>query len=326
MRRRDFIALVGSAASWPLAARAQQPALPVVAFIDGGSPVADAANVIAFRKGLGEAGFIENQNVTIDYHWLEGRYDRLPTMMADLISRPVTVIAAASVPAALAAKAATKTIPIIFGVAEDPVHLGLVDSLARPGGNATGINWFVQEVAAKRLRLLHDLVPKAVRVAVLVNPGNAASAASTAREVQEAAPAMGLQIKVVNAATIAEIDGAFSGFARERPDALFVAPDAFLTSRRSQFVTLTARDGIPASYGNRDIVVAGGLMSYGTDVEDMMHQVGAYTASVLKGAKPAELPVLQSTKFVFAINAGTARALGIEVPPALLSIADEVIE
>jgi putative tryptophan/tyrosine transport system substrate-binding protein len=326
MRRRSFLTLLGATAAWPLAARAQQPALPVVAFIDGGSPVADAANVVAFRKGLVEAGFVENQNVTIDYHWLEGRYDRLSTMMDDVISRQVAVIAAASVPAALAAKAATKTIPIIFGVAEDPVHLGLVDSLARPGGNATGINWFVQEVAAKRLRLLHDLVPKAVRVAVLVNPGNASSATSTAREVQEAAPTIGLQIKVVNAATVAEIDAAFSSFARERPDALFVAPDAFLTSRRSQLVILTARDGIPASYGNRDIVVAGGLMSYGTDVEDMMHQVGAYTASVLKGAKPADLPVLQSTKFVFAINVETARALGIEVPPGLLSIADEVIE
>ena len=226
----------------------------------------------------------------------------------------------------LAAKAATATIPIVFGVGEDPVQLGLVASLARPGGNATGINFFIQEVVAKRLRLLHDLVPKAVRIAVLVNPANASIAESTLREVQEAAPTIGLQIQILNATTIGEIDAAFATLARERPDALFVAADAFFTSRRVQFATLTARDRIPAAYSNRELVAAGGLMSYGTDLADMFRQVGVYTGSILKGAKPADLPVLQSTKFEFVINLQTARALGIEVPPGVLSIADEVIE
>jgi putative ABC transport system substrate-binding protein len=239
----------------------------------------------------------------------------------------VAVIATpASVPAARAAKAATATIPIVFGVGEDPVQLGLVASLAQPGGNATGINAFTLEVAAKRLRLLHDLVPKAVRVAVLLNPDNASSAESTLRDVQQAAPTIGLQIQILNATTIGEIDAAFASLARERPDALFVDVDGFFTSRRGQFATLTAVNKIPATYSNRDFVAAGGLMSYGTDIADMFHQVGVYTASILKGAKPAELPVLQSTKFEFVINLQTARALGIEVPPAVLSIADEVIE
>jgi putative ABC transport system substrate-binding protein len=228
--------------------------------------------------------------------------------------------------ATLAAKAATATIPIVFGVAEDPVQLGLVASIARPGGNATGINFFYNEVMAKRLRLLHDLMPKAVRIAVLVNPADASTTESTLREVQQAAPALGLQIQVLNATTIGEIDAAFATLARERPDALFVAPDGFFTSRRMQFATLTARDKMPAAYSNSDTVEAGGLMSYGTDIADMYHQVGVYTGSILKGAKPADLPVLQSTKFVFVINLQTARALGIEVPPGLLSIADQVIE
>ena len=326
IRRRSFLTLVAGAAAWPLAARAQQSALPVVAFIDGGSPVADAGNAVAFRNGLVEAGFVENQNLTIDYHWLEGRFDRLPTIMGDLVNRPAAVIAAASMPAALAAKAATQTIPIVFGVAEDPVHLGLVDSLARPAGNATGINWFAQEVAAKRLRLLHDLLPKAVRIGVLVNPANTSSAASTLHELQQAAPAIGVQLQTLHASTISEIDAVFAAFARERPDALFVAPDAFFTSRHAQFNILTARERIPAAYSNSGVVEAGGLMSYGTNVADMMHQVGVYTGRILKGAKPSELPVLQSTKFEFAINLEMARALGIEVPPGLLSIADEVVE
>ncbi len=231
--RRKFIAALGGAAvAWPLAARAQQPALPVVGFINGGSADSSARHVAAFRKGLSETGYVEGQNVTVEYHWLEGQYDRLPALMADLVRRRVAVIATpASTPAALAAKAATATIPIVFGVAEDPVQLGLVASLARPGGNATGINFFTQEVAAKRLGLLHDLVPKAVRVAVLVNPANAATAETTLREVQEAAPAIGLQIQILNATTIGEIDAAFATLARERPDALFVAADAFFTSR-----------------------------------------------------------------------------------------------
>jgi putative ABC transport system substrate-binding protein len=238
----------------------------------------------------------------------------------------VAVIATpSSAPAALAAKAATATIPIVFGVAQDPVQLGLVASLARPGSNATGINFFLQEVVVKRLRLLHDLVPKAVRIAVLVNRGNASTVESL-RDVQQAASTMGLQIQILNATTIGEIDAAFATFARERSDALFVAPDAFFTSRRGQFATLTAVNKIPATYANHDFVAAGGLMSYGTDIADGFHQVGVYTGSILKGAKPADLPVVQSTKFEFVINLQTARALGIEVPPSVLSIADEVIE
>jgi putative ABC transport system substrate-binding protein len=228
--------------------------------------------------------------------------------------------------AALAAKAATATIPIVFGVPGDPVQLGLVASLARPGGNVTGINYFSSEVVAKRLRLLHDVVPRAVRIAVLVNPANALTAEPTLRQVQEAAHAIGLQIKILKAATIDEIDAAFATLANERPDALFVGGDTFFFSRRGQIATLTVRDRIPAVFGNSDAVAVGGLMSYGTDIADMFRQVGVYTGRILKGEKPAEMPVLQSTKFVFAINLQTARALGIEVPPGVLSIADEVIE
>jgi putative ABC transport system substrate-binding protein len=328
MQRREFITLLGgAAATWPLAARAQQPAMPVVGFIRDGSADTNARNVAAFRKGLNETGYVEGQNVTVEYHWLEGQYDRLPTLITDLVRRQVAVIATPGfTPAALAAKAATATIPIVFGVTQDPVQLGLVASLARPGGNATGINFFANEVVAKRLRLLHDSVPKAVRVALLINPANGPSAESTLRAVQEAAPTIGLQIQILNASTIGEIDAAFATLAHERPDALFVAGDSFFTSRRVQFSTLTTRDRIPAAYGQRDFVAAGGLMSYGTDLEDMFHQVGVYTGSILKGAKPADLPVLQSTKFEFVINLQTARALGIEVPPGVLSIADEVIE
>jgi len=326
--RRQFIAaLAGTAAAWPLVARAQQHSLPVVAFINGGSVNGSARDVAAFRKGLNETGYVEDQSVTVEYHWLEGQYDRLPALMADLVRRQVAVIATpGGTQVAPAAKAATATIPIVFGVGQDPVQLGLVASLARPGGNVTGINFFAREVAAKRLRLLHDLVPKAVHVAVLVNPAIASIAEPTLREVQQAAPALGLQIQILNATTIGEIDAAFATFARERPDALFVAPDAFFAGRRMQFVTLTARDRIPAAYANREDVAGGGLMSYGTDLADMYRQVGVYTGQILKGAKPADLPVLQSTKFEFVINLQTARALGIEVPPAVLSIADEVIE
>jgi len=326
MRRREFIAFAGGAAvAWPLAAHAQESALPVIAFLRVGSP--DARYVAAFRKGLSETGYVEGQNVTVEYHWLESQINHLPALMADLVRRQVVVIATPfSTPAALAAKGATATIPIVFGVAEDPVRLGLVASLARPGGNATGINAFSQEVTAKRLRLLHDLVPKAVRIAVLVNPANTATAEPTMQGVQEAAAIIGLQIQTLNASAIGEIDTAFADISRARSDALFVAGDAFFTSRRGQFATLTARDKIPATYSNRDFVAAGGLMSYGTDLADGFHQVGVYTGQILKGAKPADLPVLQSTKFEFAINLKTAKTLGIDVPPAVLSIADEVIE
>jgi putative ABC transport system substrate-binding protein len=324
MRRREFITLLGGAAAWPLAARAQQPAMPVVGFIRDGSADTSARYVAAFRKGLNETGYVEGQNVTVEYHWLEGHYDRLPALLADLVRRQVAVIATPGNVPSIAAKAATATVPIVFGVGDDPVKLGLVASLARPGGNATGINFFVTEVVAKRLRLLHDLVPKAVRIAVLVNPENASK--TTLREVQEAAPTIGLQIQILNARTIAEIDTAFATLARERPDALFVAGDAFFLDRRVQFATLTARDRIPATYSVRELVTAGGLMSYGPDLADAVHHVGVYTGSILKGAMPADLPVVQSTKLELVINLQTARALGIEVPSGVLSIADEVIE
>jgi putative ABC transport system substrate-binding protein len=325
--RRELIAALSSAVAWPRTARAQQSAMPVVEFVFGGSAVDSARYVAAFRKGLNDTGYVEAQNVTVEYHWLENQYDRLPALVADMIRRQVAVIATpGNTPAALAAKAATATIPIVFGVPQDPVQLGLVASLARPGGNATGINFFFAEVISKRLRLLHDLVPKAVSIAVLLNPANAPLTEVTLREVKEAAPTIGLQIQIFNATTISEIDAAFAGFARLRPDALFVSPDAFFTDRHGQFATLTARDRIPAAYSNRELVAAGGLMSYGTDLADMFHQVGVYTGSILKGAKPADLPVLQSTKFEFVINLQTARALGIEVPSGVLSIADEVIE
>jgi putative ABC transport system substrate-binding protein len=324
--RRQFIsALGGATVAWPLVARAQQATMPVVGFIREGSADTNARFVAAFRKGLSETGYTEGQNVTVEYHWLEDQYDRLPAVIADLVRRQVAVIAPSGNNIALAAKTATATIPIVFGVGEDPVRLGLVASLARPGGNATGINFFNNEVVAKRLRLLHDLVPKAVRIAVLVNPANASTAAPL-RDVQEAASAIGLQIQILNASTIGEIDAAFDTLAHERPDALFVGGDAFFVSRAVQFATLTAVNKIPATFSIRDYVAAGGLMSYGTDLADMFHQVGVYTGNILKGAKPAELPVLQSTKFEFVINLHTARELRIEVPPAVLSIADEVIE
>jgi putative ABC transport system substrate-binding protein len=300
--------------------------MPVVGFIRDGSADGNARFVTAFRKGLGENGYTDGQNVTVEYHWLEGQFDRLPALMADLVRRRVAVIAAPGGVPALAAKAATATTPIVFGVGGDPVKLGLVTSLARPGGNVTGINFFSTEVVAKRLRLLHDMVPNAVRVSVLVNPANASAAESSLREVQEAAPTLGLQIQILNASTIGEIDAAFATLARERPDALFVTGDAFFVSRRVQLATLTAHDRIPAIYSIRDHVAAGGLMSYGTDLADMFHQVGFYAGTILKGAKPADLPVLQTTKFEFVINRTTAKALGLTIPASVLSIADEVIE
>jgi putative tryptophan/tyrosine transport system substrate-binding protein len=287
MRRREFITLLGSGATWPLTARAQQPTMPVVGFVFGGWADTSARYVAAFRKGLNETGYVEGQNVTVEYHWLENQYDLLPALVADLVRRQVAVVATpGDTPASLAAKAATATIPIVFGVGQDPVKLGLVASLAQPSGNATGINSFNAEVTAKRLRLLHDLVPKAVRVAVLVSPANAPLTESTLREVKEAAPTIGLQIQIFNASTIGEIDAVFSAFARERPDALFVGPNVFFTHRRGQFATLTARDRIPAAYAVREFVEAGGLMSYGTDLGDMFHQVGVYTGSILKAQSP----------------------------------------
>jgi putative ABC transport system substrate-binding protein len=326
VKRREFITLLGGAAGWPLVARAQQPAMPIVGFVSSRSPEAPARIGAAFRKGLNETGTIEGQNVMVEYHWLEGRYDRLPALMGDFVRRRVAVIAAPVTAGALAAKAATTTIPIVFGVGEDPVKLGLVASLARPGGNATGVNFFYAEALAKRLGLLHDLVSKAVRIAVLVNPANVPTAEATLREIPEAARALGLQIQVLNVSTSREIEAAFATLVRDRAEALFVSPDGFFTSRRVQLATLATRHGIPAAYSNREYVEAGGLMSYGIDILDSFRQIGVYTGQILKGAKPAELPVVQSTKFEFVINLQTARALGIEVPNALLLLADEVIE
>jgi putative ABC transport system substrate-binding protein len=328
MRRRDFIKVLASPAfTWPLATHAQQPAIPVIGFLSDRSVDVSVRVFAAFRKGLNETGYVEGQNVMVEYHWLGGQYDRLPTLLNDLVRRQVAVIAVpGSTPAALAAKAATAKIPIIFGVPEDPVRLGLVANLARPGGNATGINFFVAEVVAKRLRLLHDIVPKAVRVAVLVDPANASITETTLNIVQEAARAIGVQTDIVNATTISEIDAVFASFARVPPDALFVAPEGFFVSRAVQLATLSARDKIPAAYPERDMAAVGGLMSYGTDIPDMYRQVGVYSGSILKGSKPADMPVIQSTKFEFVINLQTARALGIEIQSNLLSIADEVIE
>ena len=329
MRRREFVILLGgsAAAAWPLVARAQQPGMPVIGFVSGQSPEDSAPLGAAFRKALNETGYVEGQNVMVEYRWLDGQYDRLPALMADLVRSRVAVIATPGFTAgALAAKAATTTIPIVFGVAEDPVKLGLIASLARPGGNATGINLLSAEVAAKRLGFLHDLVPTARRIAVLVNPANSSTGEATLRDVREAARALGLEIQVLHASTSREIEAAFATLVRERADALFVAPDGFFSSRRVQFATLAARHAIPAVYSNRGYPEVGGLMSYGSDTLDYYRQAGVYTAQILKGAKPADMPVLQSTKWEFVINMQTARALGLEVPNSLQMLADEVIE
>ena len=326
-RRELFVLSAGAAVAWPLAARAQQAAMPVVGFVNGGVADASANRVAAFRKGLSEAGYAEGQNVLVEYHWLEGHYERLPAVLADLVRRRVAVIATpGSTEAALAAKTATATIPIVFGVAEDPVLLGIVASLARPGGNATGINFLALEIDAKRLGLMHELLPKATRFAVLVNPGNVAVTESTTKTLKEAARALGLEVLFFNASTPREIDAAFTAFVHERADALFIAGDALFSSRSVQLATLAVRDRIPASYASREMVNAGLLMSYGTVFADMFRQVGIYTGNILKGTKPADLPVLQSTKFEFVINQQTARSLGLDIPAMLLARADEVIE
>jgi ABC-type uncharacterized transport system substrate-binding protein len=328
MKRREFITLVGAgAATWPLAARAQQPAMPMIGFLNSQSPEGYAERLRGFRQGLKEAGFVEGENVAIEYRWADGQMDRLPILAAELVRRPVAVIIApGNTAAARAAKAAATTIPIVFSVAEDPVGLGLVASLARPGGNLTGINFFNSELTAKRLELLRALVPAAVRVAVLVNPTEATTAETTLRDVEPSARAMGLQIQPHKATTGREIDAVFATFEHERPDALFVTGNAFFNSRRVQLVHLASHHRIPATYGGRDYPDIGGLMSYGTNVTDAYRQLGIYTGRILKGAKPADLPVMQSTKFELVINAQTARMLGLTVPPSLLATADEVIE
>jgi putative tryptophan/tyrosine transport system substrate-binding protein len=328
MRRRDFIkGIAGSVVAWPFAARAQRPALPVVALISGQGPEGAAQSGPAFVKGLNEVGYAVNQNVTLETHWLAGQYDQMQALIADLVRRDVAVITTPGLtPAAVAAKAATTTIPIVFGVAADPVALGIVSSLARPGGNATGINFFARELVAKRVRLLHDLMPEAKRIAVLVNSANVTIAGITVEDAKRAALTMGVTTQTVNATTAEEINAVFSEFERDRPDAVLLAPDAFFASRSVQIATLSAREKLPVAYSDIRFVRAGGLVSYGTDTNDMFRQCGVYSGRILKGEKPSDLPVLQPTKFQFAINMQTARALGISVPPSVLSIADEVIE
>lgn len=327
MKRRGVLkAIAGSVALWPIAAHAQQ-AVPVIGFLHSGSPDAFADRLRGFRLGLKESGFVEGENASIVYRWAENKIDRLPELAAELARRPVAVIAATGGPySALAAKAVTKLVPVVFGVPEDPVRLGLVTSLARPEGNATGINFFTNEVGAKRLELMRELVPGAVRVVVIINPSNRTIAEPILREIESARVAMGLQIRVINASTASEIDAAFASFVGERPDALFVAPDPLFFARRVQLANLASRHAIPSTFSTREIAESGGLMSYGTNITDAYRQVGVYTGRILKGAKPVDLPVLQTNKFELVINAQTARMLGLTISPSLLARADEVIE
>jgi putative ABC transport system substrate-binding protein len=313
MRRRNVITLLGgAAAAWSLPVRAQQPAVPVVGFL--GATGANDRLMAVFRKSVAEAGYIEGRNVAIEYRWAEGRYDRMPAMAAELVRRPVAVIVASPTPPAVVAKAATATIPIIFGVTDDPVRLGLVTSLARPDGNATGVYFFLSDLAAKQLGLLHELVPAAARIALLINPDNA-NAEGVMREMTVAASSIGVQIEVMRASDSAAIDAAFAALVRNKADALVVGADPFFFSRRAQLATLATRHAIPAVYTVRDFPEAGGLMSYGTSLTEAFRQLGVYTGRILKGAKPADLPVVQSTKFDFIINLTTAKTLGLEVPP-----------
>jgi putative ABC transport system substrate-binding protein len=326
MKRRRFITLLGGAAAWPQMGRAQQ-AVPVVGLLDQRSPEELADRLRGFRRGLKDAGFVEGENVAIEYRWAENHIDRLPALAAELVRRGVKVIASTGgIPAAFVAKATTTTVPVVFLVSDDPVKLGLVTSLARPGGNLTGINFFSGEITAKRLEILRDLLPAATRVAVLVNPANAANTQATLKATEAAASAMGLQIQILKAGTIREINAAFATFVRERPDALFVGIDPFFNGRRIQLVNLATRHSLPASYPARDFAEAGGLMSYGANIADAWRQVGSYAGRILKGATPADLPVVQSSKFELVINAQTATMLDITVPAQLLARADEVIE
>ena len=325
--RREFIALLaGAAAAWPLAARAQQPALPVVGFLDNRSSDGMASRLAAFHKGLKEVGLVEGENVTIVYRWAEDRLDRLPEMASELARQATVIVTTGGPPAAFAAKAATTTVPIVFLVGEDPTRLGLVTSIARPSGNLTGINMLANELEAKRLQLLHQLVPQAQRVAVLVNPNSVINAETTLRDVEPAARTIGLQLQVLKASTAREIEEAFAWSEGQRPDALFVAATAFLNIRRVQLVQLAAFHRLAATFGQREAAEAGALMSYGPSILEGYRQWGIYAGRVLKGAKPGELPVLQSTKFELVINNTTARMFGLTVPPSLVAIADEVIE
>jgi putative ABC transport system substrate-binding protein len=327
MKRRELIGgLAGAAIAFPLAARAQQPQLPLIGFLHSGSPGPFAHLVAAFREGLREAGYVEGQNVAIEFRWAEGHYDLLPEMAADLVRRQVAVIVSGGgIPAALAAKSVTRTIPIVFNGGGDPVGLGLVASLNRPGGNVTGVNVFAVALGAKRLGLLRDIVPNATLIAVLLNTNNP-NTASQLTDIQEAARGLGQPIHFAKATTERDVDAAFASFADFRPDAMLVAADPFLYSRRNQIVRLAARQALPALYEQREFVLAGGLVSYGTSLAYGYRQVGLYAGRILNGEKPADLPVVQSTKFELVINLRTAKALGLSVPSLLLAQADEVIE
>ena len=325
MKRREFITLLGGAAAWPLAARAQQSAMPVIGFLHPGSRDPNVDRLRGFDRGLKEVGYVEGENVAIVYRFADGQANRLPELAADLVRRRVAVIVTTTGRGPLVAQAATTTIPIVFAVNEDPVNLGLVASLARPGGNLTGVNFLNAELNAKRLQLLRQLASTAARVAVLINPSNPA-ADSSVTELEAAGKEMGLQIQILKATNSREIDAAFATLVRDRVDALFVTGDALFTTRRVQFATMTARHGIPAAFSAREYVQSGGLMSYGSNLADTFRQVGIYTGRILKGEKPADMPVIQPTKFELVINVHTAGLLGLTVPPSLLAIADEVIE
>ncbi len=326
MKRREFITLLGATATWPLTAPAQQPAIPVVGFLGTASAGSFAHLVAGFRRGLQEIDFVEGRNVAIEYRWAEGQYDRVPTLAADLVRRQVGVIVTVGgETSAAAAKAATSTIPIVFNVGADPVKLGLVTSLARPGGNATGVNIFTTELVEKRLGLLHDLVPAATTVAVLSNP-NFPAAVANVRESEAAARAIGKRVVIFNASSDAEIETAFANIVHARPGALLVGADPFFNSRRGLIVALAARHAVPAIYEWREFAEAGGLVSYGTSLVDAYRQQGIYAGRILKGEKPADLPIVQLSKFELIINLNTARALGLTIPPGVLAIADEVVE
>jgi len=324
MRRRVFITLLGSMAAWPLVARAQQASIPAIGFLNGASPQEYERYLTSFRQGLKETGYTEGQNVTITYRWAEGQYDRLPEMAADLVRRQVAVITA-NTPATRTAKQATTTIPIVFLSGEDPVASGLVKSLSRPGGNVTGVTTLYGSLAAKQLGLLRELVPSVTSIALLVNPANPITKANI-RDAEEARRNLTLELNVLNATTEAEIDQAFAILTKLRSGALVVAPDTFLIIRTDQIVALAARHTVPTLYPSRDFTAAGGLISYGASFSDLYRQAGIYTGKILKGAKPADLPVLQPTKFELVVNLKTAKALGLTIPPSILAQADEVIE
>ena len=327
MRRREFVTLIGGAAAWPLAARAQQSKLPVVGFLHSASASTFAEHIPAFHKGLGEAGYVDGQNTRVEYRWAEGHNEALPALAADMVRRRVAVIATPiSTPATLAAKAATSTIPIVFVIGADPVKLGLVVSLNRPGGNATGISDVGVQLGAKRLALLQELMPSAERFAALVNPDNPGITESFVSELQTAASVIGRKIEVVTASTNSGIDTAFGIMMKMRADAFLISPEALFVTRRVQLLTLAARHGLPAMYHRREFADAGGLMSYGSSLADQFRQTGLYAGRILKGEKPADMPVQLPTKFEFVINLQTAKTLGIQIPAGLLARADEVIE